>query len=294
MVSAEAQRTLVKSAPELWAEVSDPDSLARHLAELGEIRITRVEPESEVHWEAGSTSGSVLIKPSGWGTRVLLSVTQELDELARALEAPPEIEPAAPELEAPAEPPPAAIAEPEPAAIAEPVPAAIAEPVPAAVPEPAFPVEELLPPSAPTAAEPLPQPVRPGFLARMFGRFRGAGAAESSFDTSATPSPPAEAVPAPPQAPPAPEPPAPAIDALQARFIVAEQPRSQSPAEAVAVPDAEAPAPAVAAEAIAAPPQPQRSEHAASEEAAREKLTALLTAMLDRLGAAHHRPFSRA
>ena len=41
MISSEVQRTLVKSPPELWAEVSDPASLSRHLGELGEVRITR-------------------------------------------------------------------------------------------------------------------------------------------------------------------------------------------------------------------------------------------------------------
>ena len=68
MISSEVQRTLVKSPPELWAELSDPAALARHLGELGEIRITRAEPEKRVDWEADGTSGSVLIKPSGWGT----------------------------------------------------------------------------------------------------------------------------------------------------------------------------------------------------------------------------------
>ena len=31
-----AQRTLVKSAPELWGELSDPDSLARRLEHFGD------------------------------------------------------------------------------------------------------------------------------------------------------------------------------------------------------------------------------------------------------------------
>ena len=48
----EAKRTLVKSPPELWAELSDMAALARHLGEFGEIRITRTEPESVVEWEA--------------------------------------------------------------------------------------------------------------------------------------------------------------------------------------------------------------------------------------------------
>ena len=42
MITSEVQRTLVKSPPELWSELSDPESLARHLGELGEVAITRV------------------------------------------------------------------------------------------------------------------------------------------------------------------------------------------------------------------------------------------------------------
>src|SRR5450759_5583312 len=78
MISSEVQRTLVKSPPELWAELGDPVSLARHLGALGEIRITRAEPEQRVDWEADGTSGTVLMKPTGWGTKVTLSVTSEL------------------------------------------------------------------------------------------------------------------------------------------------------------------------------------------------------------------------
>src|SRR5882672_6524674 len=82
MISSEVQRTLVKSPPELWSELSDPAALARHLDALGEIRITRTEPESLVEWEADGASGSVQIKPSGWGTKVTLSVNHELRILA--------------------------------------------------------------------------------------------------------------------------------------------------------------------------------------------------------------------
>jgi hypothetical protein len=77
MPSAEAQRTLVKSPPELWAELSDPASLARHLGDFGEIRIARVEPEQSVEWEADAVSGTVQLKPSGWGTKVTLTVLRE-------------------------------------------------------------------------------------------------------------------------------------------------------------------------------------------------------------------------
>jgi hypothetical protein len=79
-VSSEVQRTLVKSPPELWAELSDPAALARHLGELGEIRITRVEPEKTVEWEAPDATGAVRLKPSGWGTKVTLTVTREVPE----------------------------------------------------------------------------------------------------------------------------------------------------------------------------------------------------------------------
>jgi hypothetical protein len=73
MAPLEAKRTLVKSPPELWAEVSDAAALARHLGEFGEIRITRTEPETVVEWEGDRASGTVRIEPSGWGTRVTLT-----------------------------------------------------------------------------------------------------------------------------------------------------------------------------------------------------------------------------
>src|SRR5215216_6456682 len=72
----EAKRTLVKSPPELWAEVSDVGALARHLGELGEIRITRTEPETVVEWEGEQASGSVRLEPAGWGTRVTLTARE--------------------------------------------------------------------------------------------------------------------------------------------------------------------------------------------------------------------------
>ena len=69
MPQVQAQRRLVKSPPELWTELSDAAALARHLGEFGEIRITRVEPETKVVWEGERANGSVEIESSGWGTR---------------------------------------------------------------------------------------------------------------------------------------------------------------------------------------------------------------------------------
>jgi len=71
----EVQRTLVKSPPELWAELSDQDSLSRLLSELGEIRIVSTVAETAVHWEADDASGSAFIKQAGWGTKVTLRAT---------------------------------------------------------------------------------------------------------------------------------------------------------------------------------------------------------------------------
>lgn len=109
MADLTAQRTLVKSPPELWSELSEVESLARHLGELGEIRIVKVEPESTVAWEGEEVSGTVELEQSGWGTKVTFRATVPEPDSA-----------AVPEAVAP---------EPEPVAVAEPVP----EPEPEAI-----------------------------------------------------------------------------------------------------------------------------------------------------------------
>jgi hypothetical protein len=70
-----AARRLVKSAPELWAEISSEPSLARRLADFGEIRITRVTPETTVAWEGDRVSGTVELARAGLGTKVVLTAT---------------------------------------------------------------------------------------------------------------------------------------------------------------------------------------------------------------------------
>jgi hypothetical protein len=77
-------RTLVKSPPELWAEVSDPEALANHLGEFGEIRVTRVVQEASVTWEGERASGTVELEPLKWGTRVKLTARPHGDEPAAA------------------------------------------------------------------------------------------------------------------------------------------------------------------------------------------------------------------
>ena len=137
MPQVQAKRRLVKSPPELWTELSDAAALARHLGEFGEIRITRLEPESKVVWEGDRAAGSVELDSAGWGTQVTLTV---------------EVEDAEPE--------PVAV---EPAPEAEPV-AVIAEPDPEPAPVSIEPEHE---PWKPSAA---PQPQRRGFFARLFSR----------------------------------------------------------------------------------------------------------------------------
>jgi hypothetical protein len=74
MPELEAQRTVVKSVPELWAQLSEADQLSPLLDRaFGEIRITRLEPESLIAWESELASGQVELAESGFGTKVRLT-----------------------------------------------------------------------------------------------------------------------------------------------------------------------------------------------------------------------------
>jgi outer membrane biosynthesis protein TonB len=230
MPSTEAQRTLVKSPPELWTELSDPSSLARHLGELGEIRITRVEAETTVEWEGESVSGMVTLEPSGWGTKVTLTVDREIPEPTVAI-ARPDPEPA-----------------PEPRPEPEPT-VAIARPRPEPAPEPQ--------PEEPDAAEPeaAPAPPAPRWRQRLLARI-------SRWRRTRQPGPdPAE-----------PE--------------TAEPDPAEPEAQAV---ESSEPSPDLAAELAGE----LAAELARLEATMVEQDAALLATVLDRLGAAHHRPFSR-
>jgi hypothetical protein len=237
MISSEVERTLVKSPPELWTELSNPDALARHLGEFGDIRITRVEPEHAVEWEAQGTAGTVRIKPSGWGTKVTLTATREI------------VVPQVPVEAAPASEPPVAAEAPE-------------VPVEAASASEPSPVPELSPSSTGHAmVEPVQaeqhaavEPSR-GFFSRLFGGRRRRKIVDE----------PREVVPA------ASEPPH-----AQTEAVVTGAPAEN---ESETLPDRMADISA---------------ELKAAEEIAAEEVTAVLTSVLDRLGAAHHRPFSRA
>jgi hypothetical protein len=158
MADLTAQKTLVKSPPELWTELSEVESLAKHLGELGEITITRVEPESTVAWEGEQVSGTVELEQSGWGTKVTFRATVP-------------------------EPGPAVETQPDPVAEAEPLAAeagseplvAEADPEPdprPAEPEPVTEPEALAVESESIAAASEPAPKRQGFFGRWFFRQR--------------------------------------------------------------------------------------------------------------------------
>jgi len=307
MISSEVQRTLVKSPPELWAELSDPDALARHLGDLGDIRITRVEPEEKVEWESPGTTGTVLIKASGWGTRVTLTVQREMSSSEQPAAAEPQEEAAPPETAAEVAPADEGEAAPAPAqAEAENQETALEDeedrkPAVDAVPAPAGPGELPVAPApgaedpdrAPAAPEtpPAPAPARRGFIARFLYFFRGSGSPAE---------PPASAVKEPVAEPPAGPstepvsvagPPEPSGDATPAPT---DEPAPEAAGDA-SPPEEEPESPdAEASESADRPAADVAQELLAAEESATEQVTAVLTAALDRLGAAHHRPFSRA
>jgi hypothetical protein len=251
-----AKRTLVKSPPELWEELSEVERLAKHLGAFGEITITKLEPEHTVAWEGERASGTVSIEPSGWGTKVTLRA-----ELTEADEAEPESTPQP-------EPEPAAATEPEPPA-EEPTTEAqhVAGPsVPFCV-EP----EELVHEPEPVEDEPAPEPApRRGFWGWLF---------RTRTDPSASAvTPVAPEVERPIAAEPEPEP-------------VATEPEPE-PVAAEPEPVAVAPEPVAAEpEPVAGQPDPEGLGGAAPLDPERARV--ILDEALDTLGAAHHRPFSR-
>jgi len=65
----EVSRTLVKSPPELWAEL-EGDRLG---TAVGAVNVKATEPERELAWEADGAAGLARLEPSNWGTKVTLT-----------------------------------------------------------------------------------------------------------------------------------------------------------------------------------------------------------------------------
>ena len=300
------QRRLVKSPPELWAEVSDAEALARRLRAFGDIRITRIEAETTVAWEGDSVRGTVELEGSGWGTRVTLTAMRDpavLDPPSPPAEAVPA---PAPPPESQAEPP-APVSTPSPspqeggsvqahdpdARVPAPPPAPRAEAEPHEADERApgelasCELDEGLASAPPEEAA----PPRRGLFARLFRRARHRAevpAPPSPMPTpgpdpvppTPTPDPVPDPVPAPDPGPPEPSPdptpPEPLPDPEPARAPEPDPPLPE-PAPEPDPPVGPDPLPAAAVE---------------TGPSAAETL-ALLESVLDDLGAAHHRPFSR-
>jgi hypothetical protein len=83
MGSVSVSRTLVKSPPEVWAELEREGRLAE-LLEIESIEITVAQELEVLEWQAEAASGRIEIKASGWGTKV--SLTAEVDEAAAPVE----------------------------------------------------------------------------------------------------------------------------------------------------------------------------------------------------------------
>jgi hypothetical protein len=257
MADLTAQRTLVKSPPELWAELSEVESLARHLGELGEIRITKVEPETTVAWEGEQVSGTVELEQSGWGTRVTFHATVPEPETPA-----PEPESAAPEPEVAREPDRdaelAPVARIETASATRPF--ATVEFDAVAVPE----TEPVPAPEPATEAEAV-EPKRRGFLTRWL--FRPRGTVEHEIEVTAETDPVATKTPM--AAEPEPIEEEPVVDAAPEPVAIEPEP-----------------------EPITAEPEPEPIEPAlATVDAGR--VQEVLDGTLEALGQAHHRPFSR-
>jgi hypothetical protein len=75
----EVSRTLVKSPPELWAELG-PDCLEKA---LGAVSVQETEPEREMTFTGEGVRGTAVLEPAGWGTKVTLTAETE-EQVAKA------------------------------------------------------------------------------------------------------------------------------------------------------------------------------------------------------------------
>jgi hypothetical protein len=69
----EVSRTLVKSPPELWAELG-PDCLEKA---LGAVSVEETEPERQMTFSGEGVRGTAVLEPAGWGTKVTLTAETE-------------------------------------------------------------------------------------------------------------------------------------------------------------------------------------------------------------------------
>lgn len=76
MATYEVSRTLVKSPPELWAELEGE----RLGTAVGAVSVKPTETERELAWEGDGAAGLARLEPSSWGTKVTLTAWVEEQE----------------------------------------------------------------------------------------------------------------------------------------------------------------------------------------------------------------------
>jgi hypothetical protein len=86
MPTVELERSLVKSAPELWDELVSDSSLTRW---LGEVRVSAAEAPNRLEWDGRGVSGVIELQSSGWGTKVRALATTDSGPAWRRWLAPP-------------------------------------------------------------------------------------------------------------------------------------------------------------------------------------------------------------
>ena len=84
------ERTLVKSPPELWELVDDPELMARWSSELfgaGDVDVVDREPGSRLAWQSnGSARIELELAEKGWGTNVQIRVEGSANRAGDVLE----------------------------------------------------------------------------------------------------------------------------------------------------------------------------------------------------------------
>ena len=70
MATIELSRTLVKSRPEIWAELESSAGLSDA---VGGASVLASRPEHWLRWEGERASGTAVLEPCGLGTKVTLT-----------------------------------------------------------------------------------------------------------------------------------------------------------------------------------------------------------------------------
>jgi hypothetical protein len=75
MRTVEVSRTLVKSPPELWSELS-----GERLSEaVGGASLKVTEEERRIEWECDGARGAAVLEPGGWGTKLTLTAQVDVE-----------------------------------------------------------------------------------------------------------------------------------------------------------------------------------------------------------------------